>query len=199
MKRFLVLLSLVILTNIPFSCVDDCGPFNPLESKITELYVLVGSLTSSGFITTKSTDFELAAIQIGIADLDYTEVMASIARPRFSFINAAIACSPRLPEPTQAIESMVITSESTVYAQGHEFLPGEQLNELFKINGNQTIAEYITKQKNDIGLFGNIGSTINFQLLEQPDSTINQTFTFDIQFSDLSEMVIRTDVFEVSN
>mgnify|MGYP003644782240 CR=1 FL=1 len=94
MKRFLVLLSLVVLTNIPFSCVDDCGPFNPMESKITELYVLVGSLTSSGFIATKSTDFELAAIQIGIADLDYTEVMASIARPRFSFFNAAIACSP---------------------------------------------------------------------------------------------------------
>mgnify|MGYP003634892761 CR=1 FL=1 len=199
MKRFLVLLSLVVLTNIPFSCVDDCGPSNPMESKITELYVLVGSLTSSGFITTKSTDFELAAIQIRIADLDYTEVMAFIARPRFSFINAAIACSPRLPEPTQAIESMVITSESTVYAQGNEFLPGEQLNELFKINGNLTIAEYITKQKSNIELFGNIGSSINLQLLEQPDSTINQTFTFDIKFSDLSEMVVISEVFEVNN
>ena len=170
-----------------------------MESKITELYVLVGSLTSSGFIETKSTDFELAAIQIGIADLDYTEVMASIARPRFSFINAAIACSPPLPEPTQAIESMVITSELTVYAQGNEFLPGEQLNELFKINGNLTVAEYITKQKSDIELFGNIGSSINLQLLEQPDSTINQTFTFDIKFSDLSEMVVISEVFEVNN
>ena len=104
-----------------------------------------------------------------------------------------------LPEPTQAIESMVITSESTVYAQGNEFLPGEQLNELFIINGNLTIAEYSTKQKSDIELFGNIGSSINLQLLEQPDSTINQTFTFDIKFSDLSEMVVISEVFEVNN
>lgn len=199
MKRFLVLLSLVVLTNIPFSCIDECGPFSPMESKITELYVLVGSLTSTGFIETKSTDFDLAAIQIGIADLDYTEVKASIAQPRFFFINTAIACSPRLPEPTQAIESIVITSESTVYAQGKEFLPGEPLNELFKINGNHMIVEYISKQNNDIELFGNIGSSINFQLLGQPDSTINQTFTFDINFSDLSEIIIRTEVFEVSN
>lgn len=199
MKRLLVLLSLVVLTNIPFSCVDDCGPFSPMESKITELYVLVGSLTSTGFIETKSTDFDLAAIQIGIADLDYTEVMASIAQPRFSFINTAMACSPRLPEPTQAIESIVITSESTVYAQGNEFLPGEQLNELFKINGNLRIAEYTKKQNSDIELFGNIGSSINFQLSGQPDSTINQTFTFDIKFSDLSEMIIKTEVFEVNN
>lgn len=171
----------------------------PWSSKITELYVLVGSLTSTGFIETKSTDFDLATIQIGIADLDYTEVMASIAQPGFSFINTAIACSPRLPEPTQAIESIVITSESTVYAQGNEFLPGEQLNELFKINGNLRIAEYTKKQNSDIELFGNIGSSINFQLLRQPDSTINQTFTFDIKFSDLSEMIIKTEVFEVSN
>tara|TARA_R110002096_G_scaffold30067_1_gene90029 strand:- start:171 stop:455 length:285 start_codon:yes stop_codon:yes gene_type:complete len=94
---------------------------------------------------------------------------------------------------------MVITSESTVYAQGNEFLPGEQLNELFIINGNLTIAEYSTKQKSDIELFGNIGSSINLQLLEQPDSTINQTFTFDIKFSDLSEMVVISEVFEVNN
>jgi hypothetical protein len=159
------------------------------------LYVLVGSLTSSGFIATKSTDFELAAIQIGIADLDYTEVMASIARPRFSFFNAAIACSPPYLNQLRQLNQW----SSPLYAQGNEFLPGEQLNELFIINGNLTIAEYSTKQKSDIELFGNIGSSINLQLLEQPDSTINQTFTFDIKFSDLSEMVVISEVFEVNN
>lgn len=197
MKKVLVLICIVALTNIPFSCVTDCG-VDPMKSSITELYGMVGSHTSNGFTATKSTDFTQAVVLVTIGKVKYTKIAKSTKSNNFSFINTAFACSP-IPPKLQKIESITISSEAPVYAQGREFSPDDQLNELFKIIGYSSIGNFIGRQNDSPWLFGDKGTSIEFQLKDQPDSTINQTFTFEIAFFDATVLTTTSGALEVGN
>jgi hypothetical protein len=206
MKRFLIILSLLLFSNIPLSCIEEnCGNFTPLEARIKELSSSVGTFYSDVFSDVNSTDFHQAAIQIRIINMEYSEITAAISKPKFSFINAAYACSPPDPEPTQTIDSISITSESPVYSQKRVFSTGESLNELFTITeiyyskAPASIAEFIENQKSDLWLFGYTGASIVLQLKDKPDSTINQTFTIDFKFSDAKAINIKSQALEVDN
>ena len=122
----------------------------------------------------------------------------------FLFINSAYACSIPEPEPTQTIESTIVTAETSVFSQGKEYLPGESLIELFKVAGYNysndeiTVDQFIERQKSDFSIFGYVGEYIVFQLQGQPDISINQPLTFELNFSDSEKINIQTPTFEVS-
>lgn len=205
MKRKIVLILVLALTNIPISCIEEnCSGFTRLEATITELSSSVGTLTSSGFSNSTSNDFNVAAIQITITDMNYSEI-SELNKNRFSIVNSAYACSPPQPEPTQAIKSIIVTSETSVFSQGKEYLEGENLIELFKITGyfyskdEITVNEFIERQNSDLLIFGYAGANVIFQLTDQPNSVINQTFTFLFEFSDSEKISIQTSTFEVIN
>ncbi|MFT6857374.1 MAG: hypothetical protein ACJA0X_003363 [Cyclobacteriaceae bacterium] len=122
---------------------------------------------------------------------------------RFSFVSSAYACSPPEPGPTQAIRSIIVTSEASVFSQGKEYLKGESLTELFKITGysytnnERTVDEFMEAKKRDLWIFGFLGANVVFQLTDQPDSVINETFTFIFEFSDSEKISVQTSNFEV--
>ena len=191
---------------MPISCIqDDCGGGGGGETKITELSAMVGEFSSSEFSSLKSTDFRLATILIAISDVEYAEIIETVGNTSFSFINTAYACSPARPEPSQEIESIMITSSLPIYSQKREFSIGESLNELFKAtrytysDGESSISEFIERQKDNLDIFGDAGASIVFQLREKPDSLITQNLTFDFEFSDSEKISIESQIFEVSN
>ncbi len=206
MKRLLTLITIVIVTNLPLGCYigDDCGGYTPLEAKITDITSEVGMLTSTGFSNSRSTEFDEAAINVSIAGIEYTEI-SDASQPGFSIINSAYACSPPEPPPTQAITSVQITSESSVFFGGEEYASGEDLSQLFiaadylYARGSTTVAEFIERQNQDLYIFGYDGANVAFQLAEKPDSTINQPFSITFQLSDSEVLQTRIQVFEVSN
>lgn len=203
MKRNLILTVVIAVTNIPISCIeDDCGGFTPLEARISELTPFVGTYTSSGFSTANTTEYERAAINITISNMEYSEISHVFKRP-FSLINSAYACSPPEPEPTQTINSIIITSESNVYSGGQEYKSGDNLIDLFKVTGfsysdeETTVDQFIERQIDDLWIFGYAGANAVFQLLNQPDSSVNQKFSFQFEFSDLELIEVETSPFEV--
>ena len=96
---------------------------------MTALALFIGSKTASGFSSSSSSSFDVAAIQIMITDMEYSEIAEDIGG--FSFLNSAHACSPPEPEPTQAIESIQITSAVPVYPNQLVFGEGEDISNLF--------------------------------------------------------------------
>ena len=205
MKRISTLLALLLLTSIPISCNWGCGPFTPLESRITDMSASVGVLdTASNFSTVKSTDFIEAAIELMITNLDYTEISAIDGTVNFSFLNAAYACSPPDPKP-QAIESIVLTSDAPIFAKDRKFEAGESLNELFQITNYSShqetlsIADFIELQQDYLYTFAYLGDVIVFQLKEKPDSVINQTILIEFEFSYGEGIRVESGDFEVDN
>lgn len=163
MKRNLVLIVVIAVTNIPISCIeDDCGGFTPLEARISELTPFVGSYSSSGFSTANTTEYERAAINITINNMEYSEISHVFKRP-FSLTNSAYACSPPDPEPTQTINSIIITSESTVYSGGQEYKSGDNLIDIFKVTGfsysdeETTVDQFIERQIDDLWILDTQG------------------------------------------
>ena len=117
----------------------------------------------------------------------------SSERP-FSFIHSANACDPAPPIPTQKIESIVITSEDTIYASNQVFTPGSDVTHLFWIPyHNNDIEGFINRQNEDVQLFGTWETFLLFQLKQPPDSTINQRMHFTFDFDDSSTIAITTD------
>lgn len=208
MKRTLVLILILAITNIQISCIKDdnygCGGgTNTTKATISELSSSVGTFTKSGFSDAISNEYDVAAIRITISSMNRSKISA-LHNNSFSFINSAYACSPAEPAPTQAIESIIITSESSVFSQGKEYPKGENLIELFKVgysyyNDGLTVNEFIERQNSDLWIFGYLGADAVFQLTSQPDSSINQSFTFLFEFSDSVKISIQTPTFEVKN
>ncbi|MEQ8547140.1 MAG: hypothetical protein RIC03_04485 [Cyclobacteriaceae bacterium] len=207
MKRKFVLILVLGLTHVPISCIEDeCGEFTPSEATITELSSSVGTFTSSGFSSLISNDYDVAAVQITITDMEYS-TLSELNSNRFSFVNSAYACSPPEPVPTQGIQSINITSEASVFSQGKEYLKGESLTELFKITGygysysnnEKTVNEFIEAQTSDLWIFGYAGANVVFQLTDQPDSVINEKLTFVFEFTDSEKISVQTSNFEVMN
>jgi hypothetical protein len=204
MKKFTVFVFVMVLTNVPISCNFGCGPFTPLEARITDLSASVGTLdSSSDFSTVKSTDFNTVAIEVMISNMDYSEMAAIEKRINFSFV--AFACSPPEPQPTQTIESIELFSNESIFTNDGKFEAGESLNELFNVTKYSvnietiSIAEYIEVQQEYLEHFAYFGDNIVFQLKEKPDSIINQTIFIEFEFSNEESISVETDLFEVSN
>lgn len=209
MKRTLTILGIILVTHLPISCGDggdgiECGGFTPLEARITELTPIVGTYGSSGFSTSITNEFDQAAINISITNMDYSEISQSVKRS-FSLMSSAHACSPPQPEPTQSINTITITSESSVYFGGQEYLKGEDLSDLFKVidysrsEDQITVKEFVNLQNNDLWILGYDGAYVVFQLTDKPDNTINQKFIFTFEFSDSEKFEIETSDFEVNS
>jgi len=204
-KRTLRILVIIAIINLPLSCIeDDCGGFTPLEARISELTSTVGAYEASGFSNSAATGFNRAAINILINNMEYSEISRS-NKGIYSIMNSAYACSPPEPEPTQAINSIKITSESNFYSGSQEYLSGENLVDLFKVTGfsysinETTVNEFIQQQNDDLWIFGYAGANAVFQLLNKPDSSVNQKLKFKFEFSDLESIEVETTAFVVSN
>lgn len=206
MKKISVLVFVLALTNIPISCNYGCGPFTPLETRITDLSASVGNLdVSSDFSTVKSTDYREAAIEVMIMNVDYSETSTIEENINFSFLSKAYACSPPEPQPTQAITSIELSSPTPIFSNNQKFEAGESLNELFNVTKYSynketiSIAAYIKQQQEDLDHFAYFGDYIIFQLKEKPDSIINQAIVIEIEFSDDELIIVESDDFEVAN
>ncbi len=205
MKRPFTLLLVLLMTNIPISCIeDDCGSSAPMDAKITDLSSSVGTFNSEGFSNSNFNDFKVAAILVTLEEMTYTEFVQSTYKG-LSLLNVSYACSPVEPKPTHTIQSISITSDSAVFFSGIEYVPGENLNELFKItrysyiNASMAIDEFVANHKNDPRIFGFNGDQIVFQLKEKPDKEINQSFNFEFAFSDSKVISLETSNFNVIN
>ena len=199
-------MAIIIIANLPMSCIDDdCGDFTPTEPKITKLDVSVGTFDSLGFVPSLpsiTNDFNEAAINISIAEIEYYEITKSVHQ-NFSLINSAFACSWPPPNP-QAIKKIKITSESEVYFDGKEYSISEDLIDLFKVVGNQyldgevTVERFIELQNNSLGVFGELGDNVVFQLQHKPDSAFRQKFFFTFEFTDTEKVEVETSNFAVN-
>ncbi|MDW3196424.1 MAG: hypothetical protein R8G66_28880 [Cytophagales bacterium] len=200
-KQTFTLLIIALVTHFPIACVTDPGN-SSLGTRITEVIAQVGRYTSSEFDFSISTQYEEAAIRISVSEVDYFEISQSHGNS-FSLVNVAQAREPALPEPTQSIESLKITADQPIYTGGNTFNSGDDLAGMFKATGRflneGTIDQFIDRQNNDPWIFGEVGSQIIFQLLDQPDSTINQNFTFTFDFSDGEVIEVQSPIFQVEN
>ena len=200
-KQTFTLLIIAVVTHVPIACVTDPGN-SSLGTRITEVIAQVGRYTSSAFDFSISTNYEQAAIRISVTEVDYFEISQSRGNS-FSLITVAQAREPAPPEPTQTINSLEITASHPIYTGGNTFNSGDDLASLFKVTGrflnDGTIDQFIERQNNEPWIFGEEGSQIIFQLLDQPDSTINQTLTFTFDFSDGEIIELESPIFEVEN
>ena len=132
MKKLLTLIALMAITHLPISCSYDdegctCCGLSPEVSTIREIRSEIVANESG------SLDYQTAAIKTMIYYIDISENI-SMNHINFSFLNQALACSPAPPKPLQAIESIEITSDKSVFANHKKYDSGESLNELFKIS-----------------------------------------------------------------
>lgn len=203
MKKILFLFIVLALTNLPISC-DNCGPFAPKESTIAELISFVGSYNQSGYLDSISTNHEFSAIKISISFMNSRELSEN-RKNDIAFITSALACDPPAPVPTQAIESIIITAEKSVFTQSEEYEAGENLVGLFKVVRDsytikeRTVQDFIKAQQDTLTLFGYIGNSIILQLTDEPDSAIYQSLNVQFEFSDAEKISIQTPAFQVLN
>ena len=197
-KRLFAFTILVSLTHMPFSCTVDCGPFELLESTITEINAVVGTNDDGNFQEKASSNYAEASVRVFISDMDLSELTLQ----NFNLINTAMACSPPEPEPTQKINKIEISSDKIIYTQGKTFEVGTDLTELFEVTdyyGRKSVSDFVTDQNSDLLLFGYFGAGVMFQLANQPDSVVDQAFTFQFEFSDGKVLNAEVDRFFVEN
>ena len=201
MKKLFTLIALLAITHLPISCNYDegsceCCDFRPKVSTISEIRSEIVAY-ESGIL-----DYQTAAIKTMIYYIDISDNI-SMNHFNFSLLNQALACSPKPPKPIQAIESIEITSDKSVFANQKKYGSGESLNELFKIsnmdcNSNQCdINQFISLQNNYKDLFGYWGDFLVFQLKNPPDLPIHQEFQIIFQFDDAYEITVETGLFIV--
>lgn len=201
MKRLYTAVILITIMNLPVSCIfDECGDERPTESKVVEMATTVGTYKLNTFSDTESNNFATAAIQIYIADVEYSPISAINESPnKFTFATQAFACSPPEPMPTQNITTLTITSTEPVFSQGTKFEPGANLNQLFNVaNENRiSIDEYISLQNNDPYYFARMGGNIILRLNEAPDAPINQKLQIELKFDTAEVFQLETEIFKV--
>ena len=210
MKKLLTLIALLTITHLPISCNYDegsceCCDFRPKVSTISEIRSEIVANESDGIEKNpdiNTLDYQTAAIKTMIYYIDISDNI-SMNHFNFSLLNQALACSPKPPKPLQAIESIEITSDKSVFANHKKYGSGESLNELFKIsnmdcNSNQCdINQFISLQNNYKDLFGYWGDFLVFQLKNPPDLPVHQEFQIIFQFDDAYEITVETGLFRV--
>jgi len=195
MKRLVVLVCLLGVTNLPISCgLVGCGPFDTTPYKIVSISSDIGSISDNIFNETISMDFMVAAVRLKI---DETARVGQVGI--FSFSNVAYACSP--PEPNvQHLNSINIISNETIFMNGIEYRGGENLNSIFKIvasTGDLSVEELNEFPDNYRWFFSFANDSIIFQLIDKPDVSMAQKFTFTFMFDDGLEYQSLTSVFSV--
>ncbi len=81
-------------------------------------------------------------------------------------------------------------------------MAGDELNGLFKLhtrNQEWTISDFINAHQNDPTLFHLENDEIVFQLTDQPDIAVNQSFSVIFTFDSQKVITIEVPVFEVSD
>lgn len=195
MKKFGSLFCLLFIINFPMACDDGCGGFGGSATSILDLEALTGSYNNDVFRNKVSTDFETAAIQVYISDLELLSASNYLKSP---FITSAYACSPIPPDPQEVIAGITISSPESVTFGGQEYMSGESLNALFQVAsyGNSTIEEYIAAQE-DNPLFAGLQSFFVLTLVDNPYTQISQDFNIVVELSDGRQFDLLVTDFEV--
>ena len=159
----------------------DCGT---VPTEISELSHSVGSYTSFSFSNDSSTNFEEAAIRLMITS-----------------ISGEPDCFSFTPEP-QIMESITITSSLNLLSGGISYSSGESLNELFKIYNEKesfSVADFINAQTAEPLRFHQEADQIVLQLLNEPDTTIDQPIEIVLKFDDSKVINVEILNFQVFN
>ena len=107
----------------------------------------------------------------------------------FSLVNYAIACSPAPAEAEHQLTSLIITSDGPLYFHQTKLDSGTVLNSYFNNQYGKSIGELIDQNE----LFQYDDELYFFQLAQQPDSTIHQSFNFELEFDDGITFILQTD------
>jgi hypothetical protein len=186
----------LLLTNVPMSCnlfCNDscCGEdFENTFFSIEDLTVKFGSYPGYGDeLTTENLSDTLKldsmAFALAITELEYlTEATNSYHHQQaFSLIPSAYACSPAPPRSAQKIIDITITSDQAISFSGQDIPAGEHLNEYFLVRENYpgfTIEEFLVER----GDFATDFDELIFIFSQEPDDTIDQSFTFEVSLDD---------------
>lgn len=184
-KTYLIIISIFTLF---ISCKRveveiDCGE---VETSINALEYSVGSFDSLVFYNFIVTNFEQAAIKINIEE--YT---IETKQSCFAFTS--------LP---QIIDKLSITSSSSLMSGGDTYSNGEELNELFILHLKEksyTIVEFLNLHMADPTIFHSDDQTFVLQLLNKPDSEINQSLHIQLTFDDAQIVELTIPSFTVDN
>jgi hypothetical protein len=185
--RFIIILYLLIHTT---SCKQteveyDCGE---VDTAITAINHEIGSYVFDDFISTQSTNYEEAAIELEVENFTITSTTETSC---FSFISVP-----------QVIDSISISSTSSVSIANVVYNSGDELNALFKIHSRgqtfDTVLEFIEEHKENPTIFSVQSDRIVLQLLSKPTAEINQEITIVISFDDLTSYTIEVPSFQVS-
>jgi hypothetical protein len=202
MKKAIRVISLVLLLNLPISCVDDCGGrgtrgSNSGFSLISGISVITGSVLSNTFSANSSLNFELAAVKIMPSKYDRFGSIEPRSVP-FSTVATCYACSPVEPASLQKIKSFSIVSDQTVNSNGITYPTNTELRDLFHVlllnNGiieKLDVDKFIMLQNENHELFGLYGEMI-IQLKSAPDIDIDQVFTIAIAFDGADPLLTET-------
>ena len=88
MKRSIIFLSIIVITNLPMGCFPCRGPFEESEIRITEMEANVIEFPSIESNNIIAASFDVAAIEISILSHEESPVVAiNEANRGFSFIN----------------------------------------------------------------------------------------------------------------
>lgn len=186
----------LFLTNLPISCdlfCNDscCGEdFENTFFSIEDLSVKVGSYPGYGNkLTTENLSDTLKldsmAFALAISELEYLAEASNshYHLQAFSFIPQAYACSPAPPRSAQKITDITITSDQAISFSGENIPAGERLIDYFLVRENYpgfTIEEFLVER----GDFAAEFDELIFVFGEEPDDTVDQSFTFEVRLDD---------------
>lgn len=187
-NKIFTIIALGLVCFLINSCIVTEYSCGKIETRITSLDFQVGTYRSDFFFNEPSFNFDEAGIQIEIAKSIMEE-----------------ACNEETFTPIpQIIESITISSSSTVYSGGVVYPAGEALNDLFKLftSGQEySIPEFIAAQnENPVIFYTDAGpDRIVLQLLDKPDQLISQSFSILFTFKDDETLNVIVPDFEVTN
>ena len=223
MKRKHGLLRIVFICYLlaPISCADNrsvcsdscCGEtFEDEFTKVDALTLTSGSLQFEqrygynvvDFIKAFSSNWEAAALSIEVTEIAYLARLNNRKEStfNFSFINRAVACSPPEPEPTQQLDSIIITSNKDLVVGDSTYESGTDISAHFSViskyssGENQSIDDFVIKQNDRLDYFGTYWSSLILKLnkyIMMPE----QTLTVRVVFDDQSAFTLTTDKFKI--
>ena len=201
-------------SDLRFGCTDSCcgETFEQAFTAIESLTITTGSIEIDpedrferwNFTNTLSSNWETAALRVNVEDLTFLaqSIQQENRNFNFSLMSSAFACDPPEPEPTQPLSAILITSDRDLMINETAYGSGADLSEFFSVvgrlvtDGNQSIAEFIIAQNENLYLLGSIESGLILQL-NQHIAMPAQTLAIRFEFEDQSVFELTTRDFTI--
>lgn len=198
-KIFLPIFFLMLMGIIPISCdifcnrdSCGCGPIPGTKDYMIKTLRLETVLVNNQiYQTDRFYESNQIGLSIEVGDYEYVSEVTTGNR-HIGFVSAAMACDPVPPQSVQKISSITITAtDHFVYSAGQRFEMGEDISELFNINGI-AFKNYISSERT---LF--LGENIYIKLQKAPAQPTELHLSLMVVLNDQSEHVFPDVVLKI--